>query len=110
MQGSANGGALRSNREYQRVNFSRLGVNCLRENLGSLAGRAYAVRVCRRHCRRRHCLPRLGKNLETTFGAAADALLNVMVEEVDSIEIQEERRIQLEGYAALRVSTEPDLF
>jgi SHS2 domain-containing protein len=40
-----------------------------------------------------------GKNLETTFTAAADAVMNVMVEELDSIEIHEERRIQLESEA-----------
>jgi SHS2 domain-containing protein len=39
------------------------------------------------------------KNLETTFVEAGDALMNVMVEELGSIETREERRIQLENQA-----------
>ena len=34
-----------------------------------------------------------GKNLETTFVEAGDALMNVMVEELGSIETREGRRI-----------------
>ena len=45
---------------------------------------------------------------------AGDALMNVMVEELGSIETCEGRRIQLENealeYTPLRVSPEPDLF
>ena len=41
----------------------------------------------------------LGKNLETTFVDAGDALMNVMVEELGSIETCEGRRIQLENEA-----------
>jgi len=40
-----------------------------------------------------------GKNLETTFVEAGDALMNVMVEELGSIETREGRRIQLENEA-----------
>ena len=40
-----------------------------------------------------------GKNLETTFVEAGDALMNVMVEELGSIETCEGRRIQLENEA-----------
>jgi SHS2 domain-containing protein len=40
-----------------------------------------------------------GKNLETTFAEAGDAVMNVMVEELNSIETHEERRIQLENEA-----------
>ncbi len=38
-----------------------------------------------------------GENLEETFVSAADATLNVMVEELDSIQPQEEREIRLEN-------------
>jgi SHS2 domain-containing protein len=36
-----------------------------------------------------------GRNLEELFGAAADATMNVMVENIDSIEPRETRRIEL---------------
>ena len=38
-----------------------------------------------------------GKNLEETFIAAADATMNVMVEELDSIQPRESRDIQLKN-------------
>ena len=38
-----------------------------------------------------------GKDLEETFTAAADATMNVMVEELDSIQPREKREIKLEN-------------
>ena len=38
-----------------------------------------------------------GKGLETTFAEAGDAVMNVMVEDLESIEIRAERAIQLEN-------------
>jgi SHS2 domain-containing protein len=40
-----------------------------------------------------------GKRLEEVFAAAADATLNVMIENLDSIEFREQRAIRLENSA-----------
>lgn len=40
-----------------------------------------------------------GATLESTFVAAAEATLNVMVEELDTVELEEERSIELESDA-----------